>query len=122
MMGAGSHMNADWQMSEQQLLSAVCALLEERALLWLHMTNVHHNARRGHAHGFPDLLICGPGGQIFRELKTMRGASTGVTGSQVDWKYALIEGGANWAVWSPADLSAGRITAQLDQLAVASSR
>jgi hypothetical protein len=63
--------------------------------------------------GFPDLVIVGPGGAIFREVKTGRGR---LTGRQWDWGHALLGAGLDWAVWRPEDWPE-RIHEQLRRLA-----
>jgi len=51
--------------------------------------------------GFPDLVLVHPdGGVLYRELKTNRGK---VAPHQRAWGEALVEAGADWAVWRPAD-------------------
>lgn len=63
--------------------------------------------------GFPDLVIAGPGGVIFRELKIPRGS---LSPTQTDWKYALLAAGADYDVWLPSHLP-GLISRTLDKLA-----
>lgn len=51
--------------------------------------------------GFPDLVLVHPDGHVlFRELKTDRGR---VAAHQQAWGEALVEAGADWAVWRPRD-------------------
>jgi hypothetical protein len=57
--------------------------------------------------GFPDLVIAGAGGVLFRELK---GAKGKLSASQQAW--ALTLGGA-WGLWRPADLHSGRVQAEI---------
>lgn len=113
----GTPDRAAWRMTEAQLFDQVVDLTEARGVRWVHVSNVHHSPRRGNLRGFPDLFLCGRYGVMFRELKTMRGAGRGVEGQQVRWKYALRAAGQDWAIWSPADLSSGRIARELDYLA-----
>lgn len=65
--------------------------------------------------GFPDLVIAGPGGVIFRECKTQRKGA--MTVLQDGWAVALQGAGQDWAVWRPADLASGRIQRELERLA-----
>lgn len=65
--------------------------------------------------GFPDLVISGPGGTLFRELKMPRGQ---LKPEQVTWKYNLIAGGEDYAIWLPADYESGLIETELSQVAV----
>jgi hypothetical protein len=53
---------------------------------------------------------------MFRELKTEEKRRRGVRGRQVDWKYALLAAGQDWAVWSPCDLTSGHVDRELDRL------
>lgn len=64
--------------------------------------------------GYPDLTIVGPGGVVWRELKTDRGW---LTPEQKVWAQRLVEAGADVAVWRPRNLTDGRIGATLARLA-----
>jgi hypothetical protein len=66
-----------------------------------------------HGKGFTDLLIVGPRAILFRELKTEDGD---LSRDQQRWRYRLQAAGANWSVWRPAQLRAGRIQAELGQI------
>lgn len=68
--------------------------------------------------GFPDLMFVGPGGLMFRELKTVDGAARGTRPAQTKWKYRLRAARQDWAVWTPADLASGRIDGELAALGV----
>lgn len=59
------------------------------------------DSRRSWGPGFPDLVIAGPRGILFREAKTDAGQ---LTRNQKLWGYRLAESGGDWAVWRPADL------------------
>lgn len=67
----------------------------------------------GSSRGFPDWVIVGPGGTLFREAKS--GAGT-VSRYQAAWGDALQAAGNDYAVWRPADLASGRIGAELDAI------
>ena len=95
-------------MSEADLDSHVRTLLRDLRLLGYHT----HDSRRSEP-GFPDWTITGPGGLIFRELKTQHGV---LTSAQSRWGYALQAAGANWAVWRPGDLIDGRVAGELAAL------
>lgn len=58
-----------------------------------------HDSRRS-AKGFPDLVIVGSHGHLFRELKTDEGR---VSPEQSEWIARLAKAGADVAVWRPAD-------------------
>ena len=95
-------------MSEASLLAAVVDLARILGLLCYHTRD-----SRGSAAGFPDVVIVGPRGVLFRELKT---ASGKLTRYQSLWGQGLTEAGESWAVWRPEDLAAGRIQDQLRAL------
>ena len=107
----------DWTMTEDQLLAEVTARCDQRRIRWVHVTNVHHSKQAGHLRGFPDLFLCGISGVLFRELKSENGKWRGIQGRQVDWKWALVAAGQDWAVWTPSDLTSGLIDQQLARLA-----
>ena len=96
-------------MTEAQLQAVIL-----EACAWLKLLAYHtHDARRS-ARGFPDLVIAGPRGVIFRELKS----ETGETSPEQDlWGWMLCRSGASWKVWRPADWYSGEIRDVLEQLA-----
>jgi hypothetical protein len=84
--------------------------------LWAVQTNpAHFNHRVAANQGFPDLMIVGPGGVIFRELKTLNGmgAGGGLRPDQSTWRDRLKAAGQDWDIWTPADLDRGRIEREL---------
>lgn len=99
------------RMSEAQLQQAVLDLAR-----WLKLYAYHTRDSRRSAKGFPDLVIAGPGGLIFRELKTDSGTWTI---DQKAWGHALVVARADFDTWRPADWHAGRIRLQLEALAAA---
>lgn len=76
-----------------------------------------YDARRSPA-GFPDWVIVGPGGMLFRELKSGLGR---VSKAQQRWLHALAACGQDVAVWRPEDLYSGRIAAELAGLALSAA-
>ena len=78
-------------------------------VLWYHT----HDSRRSPS-GYPDLVCVGPGGVLYRELKTMRGR---VTKAQDEWLCALTFAGADAQVWRPVDLLSGHIARELAAIA-----
>lgn len=95
-------------MSEKDLQDLVVRLARAMGLLAYHT----HDSRRSEK-GFPDLVIVGERGVIFRELKTERGK---VTPEQNYWLGALEMAGCNAGVWRPADWMSGFITRELRAL------
>ena len=71
---------------------------------------------RGDAKGFPDLLIVGPSGVLFRELKDQTGR---LSPDQKLWIAALQQAGEDVAVWRPADWINGTVQTELDALRTA---
>lgn len=77
---------ADWQ----KRVTDYCDVLRLR---WHHETD----SRRSKS-GFPDLVIVGPGGVLFAELKTVSGK---VSVEQAAWIRDLRDAGALAVVWRP---------------------
>lgn len=98
-------------MSERQL----DALIEDaRKTLGIRLSYHTHDSRRSPA-GFPDRVYCGPGGVLFRELKTDTGQ---LTPDQWEWLRSLQWAGLDAAVWRPSDWP-DRIFAELRCIAKA---
>lgn len=106
----------DWQLgrrevrSEADLLAAVIAFAERKGLKWFHS----YDPVRDRQKGFPDLVLVGAKGVIWRELK---GEQTLVTPDQKEWGKQLQRAGQDWAVWRPEDWYSGRVEREV--LAVA---
>jgi hypothetical protein len=94
---------------EQSFLSQVTVLADSMGLLWHHC---HDSRLCEGTPGFPDLVIAGPGGILFRELKSGTGETT--PGQEL-WLWTL-NGSLRTSVWRPADLEAGIIRAELEAL------
>ena len=73
-----------------------------------------YDSRRS-APGFPDLVIAGPGGVLFRELKTEKGR---LTVHQERWGNILAASGADIGVWRPSDLTTGRAAREMAAIAI----
>ena len=105
------------QVTEAGLLQEVHALCGEFGLL------VHHcrdsRACDGNK-GLPDLIIAGPGGVIFAELKSEDGERSA---DQDLWAWTLTracDGGSvrmDYQLWRPTDLTSGLIRAELERIA-----
>lgn len=65
---------------------------------WLHLTWHHETDSRRSRAGFPDLVIVGPGGLLFAELKADRGR---LRPDQARWIATLAAAGAEVHVWRP---------------------
>ena len=89
-------------MTERELLEDIRHLAVEHHLLLFHC----RDSRGSYGAGFPDLVISGPRGTIFAELKT-NGSS--LTPDQRHWGSMLQRGGEQWYIWRPRDLDAGVI-------------
>lgn len=95
-------------MTERRLLGLVVAACKTMGLYCYHT----HDSRRSTA-GFPDLVVVGVGGVLFRELKTRTGA---LRPEQNEVLYLLRKAGADADVWRPVDWVGGRITWELGKL------
>jgi hypothetical protein len=68
---------------------------------------------QGDGKGFPDVVLAGAGGLLFRELKSDRGA---LSPEQRAWLSTLLGADADADVWRPTDLTGGRIEAEIRAL------
>lgn len=96
-------------MTERELQEQVRLMCSQLGLYHYHP----HDSRRSTA-GWPDSVIIGRAGIIFRELKTQSGQ---LSADQRQVGYLLAACGLSWEVWRPADLLDGTIGAQLAALA-----
>lgn len=106
----GAHSSGRWSSSvtERELEREVRRLLEERGLYGYHAPD----SRRAAA-GFPDWVIIGKRGVLWRELKSRYG---GLSDEQRRVGWLLRLSGEDWDVWRPEDFLRGRIVAQLDAI------
>lgn len=108
-------------MTETELLAEVTALCDRLGLLWHH--DPDSRLSKG-SKGFPDLVICGEGGVVFRELKGENG-ETSADQDRWGWTFcgAEIAMGIQglWGVWYPFSLHNGIIEATLSLLAQSST-
>ena len=65
--------------------------------------------------GFPDVVVAGPGGLIFAELKCRDDT---VSKDQRRWAGRLAGAGQLWVEWRPIDALSGRIETELAALCV----
>lgn len=97
-------------MNEHDLEVEVTDLCEKYGLRW-HACgdSIRCRGQRGH----PDMIIAGPGGILYRELKA---PTRKPTPQQADWGWVLRATGADWAIWRPIDLESGRIETELREI------
>jgi len=106
---------ADLTMSEEDLLGVVLDMAATYGIRTVHFRAAKtaqgwRTPVQGDGKGWPDLVLVGPGGALFRELKSHAGRPTG---EQEAWLVALDRAGLSADVWRPADLRSGRILAEL---------
>lgn len=77
---------------------------------WLGLHYFHDNDSRRNRAGFPDMVICGQHGVIFRELKSATGR---IRPEQATWLSRLQLAGADADVWRPRDMETNRIKTEL---------
>lgn len=95
-------------MREGELEANVAALCKSLGLLYYHT----YRSTRSPA-GFPDDVIVGPHGMIYRELKR---EGENPSAAQQEWLDGLQAVGQDVGVWRPADLFDGTIAATLRAL------
>ena len=91
-------------MTERELLDTLRA-----ACKWSGLLVYHTGDSRRSEPGFPDVVVAGRNGILFRELKSSRGR---LTPDQRRWLDRLTEAGADADVWRPYDWP-GRVLAEL---------
>jgi hypothetical protein len=97
-------------MTHDELIARIGQRADDLGLLWAYWPS---SVRlRGHR-GAPDMLLAGPGGIAFAEVKT----GTALEPDQVTWRDMLTAAGARWYVWHPAGLWDGSIRRELGKLA-----
>lgn len=92
-------------MTEAQLEEHVRALCRGLGILRFHVRHA-----KGMTHGFPDDVLVGSRGVLWRELKTQRGKATP---AQEKVGEALLALGQDWDLWRPEDLLSNRIAREL---------
>lgn len=87
--------------------------------LAIHYNRDSRRIRRDHPFraGFPDLVIAGPGGVLFAEIK---GKDDTVSAEQRTWLARLAGAGAIAVVWEALDVMNGRAETELAALCVRS--
>jgi hypothetical protein len=100
------------RMSEKELQGTVESIALDLDLLHYHV----FDSRRSRE-GFPDSVIVGPHGVLFRELKKQTGK---VSAAQQKWNAGLAAAGQDVGVWRPADLLEHRV--RVEMLAISAYR
>jgi hypothetical protein len=96
-------------MEHDQVIALAIAAARARQLYVAHWPD----SRRAAAPGWPDLIIIGAGGMIFREVKTGRARPSP---EQIAVAYMLAALGHDWRVWDELDWFSGQIENELDAL------
>jgi hypothetical protein len=102
------------KLTHDELLAEVLRRCAGRNLAAVPHNPARFNQRAAASNGFPDVMIVGPGGVLYRELKTP--GSPNLAPNQTLWKYRLKAAGQNWDIWTPRDLDSGRIDTELANL------
>jgi hypothetical protein len=105
-------------MLEEQLVRNVVKLARYCNVLVAHFRPALTNRGwrtpvQGDGKGFPDLVLVGPGGVLFREAKSDRGS---LEPDQKTWRDALVGAHADWGVWKPRDFRSGLIADEVSAL------
>ena len=104
------HVPQPGQMTETRLCKEIESYCDSLGLAY------HHNpdSRRVHGKpGFPDYVIAGPHGVLYREAKDERNS---LGPDQRVWGRLLEACGADWGTWRPRDLFSRRILYELQEL------
>lgn len=91
-------------MNHAQLQAGIVALALELGL------HCHHCPMLTSSPGFPDLVIIGDRGVLWRELKV---PPDRLTSEQRALGYRLLAASQDWAVWMPGDWDSGWIEHEL---------
>lgn len=92
-------------MSEGELEEQIRTLCLDLGILRFHVPD-----SRGMTHGFPDDVLIGKRGVLWRECKDQKKKATP---EQRQVGTALVGLGQDYALWRPADLVSGRIAREL---------
>jgi hypothetical protein len=92
-------------MSEAELEEHIRKLCTDLGTVRFHVRD-----SRGMTPGFPDDLLVGSRGLLWRECKTQKGK---LTAAQAEVGQALTGLGYDWAVWRPSDLLSGQVAREL---------
>lgn len=116
---------SDIPMSEDQLLDHVLETAKTFKLRTAHFRPAQVRSGKwvtpvqGDGKGWPDVVVVGPGGSLFRELKA---EGKYPTPEQKVWLAWLTAAGEDAGVWKPRDWHSGRIQDELRAIARAKPR
>lgn len=97
-------------MTHDEVIARIGQLADELGVRWVYYPRTVQ--LRGHR-GAPDILLAGPGGVAFAEIKT----GTDLEPDQVRWRDVLQAAGARWHLWQPGSLWDDSISCELRRLA-----
>jgi hypothetical protein len=97
---------------EGAYLSNVYRLCHREQVLFHHCLD----SRKCSGAGLPDVIIVGPNGCIFREIKVS--PFDAPTSEQKAWLYMLQAAGQDARVWTSADLSDGTVASEIKALSL----
>lgn len=92
-------------MTEKELSNEIGGLVASLGLLGFSSPDSRRTQR-----GWPDWAIAGPGGIIFRELKSEEGV---LTHEQNLIGRMMVKAGCNWDIWRPSDWLSGIVKREL---------
>lgn len=96
--------------THDEVITQIGQLADELGVRWVYYPRTVQ--LRGHR-GAPDVLLAGPGGVAFAEVKT----GTGLEPDQAVWRDVLQAAGARWHLWQPVSLWDGSVRGELQRLA-----
>ena len=108
MIGADAQLGIARAMTESTLQTNVHKLCKNLKLYHFHP----YDSRRNEP-GWPDSVIIGPRGILYRELKSQSGT---LSPEQTEVGYRLTAAGADFAIWRPGHLLDGTIARELAAL------
>jgi hypothetical protein len=95
--------------AEAEYLTEVYKLCDQYTVLYHHCPGLHCTGK-----GLPDLILAGPRGVIFREVKTTWPEKP--TPEQTTWLYTLRAAGISAKVWTESDLLAGNVEYEIRKI------
>jgi hypothetical protein len=94
-----------------EVVAGVGQLADRAGVLWMYQPR--SGRLIGHRGG-PDMLLAGPGGVAFAEIKT---GGNVLDPAQITWRDMLLAGNVPWHLWWPANLWDGTVGAEILRLA-----